>query len=55
MMSDRANIDHGQFRQNGNYQLFHAGLVDRWQVLDEFGDYPHMLERLPVRWPTVLQ
>ncbi len=48
VMADRANIDRGQFRKNGDYQLFHAGLVDRWQVLGEFGDYPHMVESLPI-------
>ena len=47
-MAERANIDHGRFKQNGIYRLFRAGLVDRWEVLDEFGDYPSMLEPLPI-------
>jgi tetratricopeptide (TPR) repeat protein len=47
-MTDRANIDPGQFKKSGAYQLFRAGLVDRWQVLNEFGDYPYMLEKLAI-------
>ena len=48
VMAERLNIDHAQFRRNGTYQLFRAGLVDRWEVLDKFGDYPYMLEPLPI-------
>ena len=51
-MAERLNIDHGQFMQRGAYRLFRAGLVDRWEVLDEFGDYPHMLEPLVIPPPT---
>ncbi len=44
----RLTIDHDLFRQNGTYQLFRAGLVERWQTLDEFGDYPNMLNPLAI-------
>ena len=47
VMADRSNIDHAQFKRNGAYLLFHAALQDRWDVLDELGDYPHMLSPLP--------
>ena len=47
-MAARSNIDHGQFKQNGTYQLLRAGLVDRWEVLNELGTYPHMLTPLDV-------
>ena len=47
-MADRSNMDHGHFQRSGAYLLFHAGLVDRWDVLDELGDYPHMLEPLAI-------
>jgi tetratricopeptide (TPR) repeat protein len=47
-MAARSNIDHGQFKQNGTYQLLRAGFVDRWAVLDELGTYPHMLTPLDV-------
>ena len=47
-IAERSNIDHTQFKRRGTYQLLRAGLVDRWDVLDEFGDYPHMLEPLHI-------
>jgi len=47
-MAERLNTDHGQFKRSGSYQLLHAGMVDRWNVLNEFGDYPHMLEPLSI-------
>ena len=48
-IAERSNIDHGQFKKNGTFQLFRAGLMDRWDVLDELGDYPHMLEPLSIK------
>ena len=45
-MADRSKIDHASFKRNGAYQLFRAGLVDRWDVLDELEDYPHILQPL---------
>ena len=48
VMAERSKTDHASFKRNGAYQLFHAGLVDRWDVLDELGDYPHMLEPLSI-------
>jgi hypothetical protein len=47
-MAERLNIDHGQLKRSGSYLLLRAGLSDRWAVLDEFGDYPHMLKPLPI-------
>ena len=42
-MAKRLNVDHDQFKRQGSYQLLRAGMIDRWNVLDELGDYPHML------------
>jgi tetratricopeptide (TPR) repeat protein len=47
-IAERSNIDRDQFSRKGTYQLLHAGLIDRWDVLNELGDYPHMLEPLSV-------
>jgi len=47
-MAERSNNDPVQFKRSESYQLFHAGLMDRWEVLNEFRDYPHMLEPLPI-------
>jgi hypothetical protein len=46
-MADRWNIGHAQFKKQGSYQLLRAGMHDRWDVLNEYGTYPHMLEPLP--------
>jgi hypothetical protein len=45
-MAKRLNVDHEKFKRKGSYQLLRAGLIDRWNVLDELGDYPHMLAPL---------
>jgi hypothetical protein len=47
-MAKRLNVDHEQFKRQGSYQLLRAGLIDRWNVLDELGDYPHMLAPLSI-------
>jgi tetratricopeptide (TPR) repeat protein len=47
-MLEQLNLNPDQFRKREAYKIFHAGLLERWQVLDEFGDYPHMLEPLIV-------
>jgi len=47
-LAERLNIDHGNFKRNGSYQLLRAGFVDRWNVLDELGDYPNMLKPLSI-------
>jgi hypothetical protein len=48
IMAEQLNIDHGQLKRRGSYPLLRAGLSDRWAVLDELGNYPHMLEPLPI-------
>ena len=47
-MAKHMNLDQGQFKKQGSFQLFRAGLIDRWNVLDELGDYPHMLIPLSI-------
>lgn len=47
-MAERLNIETGQLERMGSYQLLRAGLIDRWEVLDEFGYYPHMLKPLSI-------
>ncbi|MCH7887702.1 MAG: tetratricopeptide repeat protein [Proteobacteria bacterium] len=45
-MAERSNRDHDAFKAGGAYRLLRAGLLERWEVLDELGDYPHMLTPL---------
>lgn len=47
-MAEKSNADMVQFKQNGAFQLFRSGLLERWKVLDELGDYPHMLKPLAI-------
>jgi len=48
VMSERSKIDPDQFKRSGNCLLLHAGLMDRWDVLNEFKDYPHLLSPLKI-------
>jgi len=48
-MAERLNIDHAKFKQNSAYHLLRSGLLDRWNVLNELEDYPHMLEPLSIK------
>ena len=47
-MAERLNLDQEQFKKQGSYLLLRAGMIDRWNVLDELGDYPHMLVPLSI-------
>ena len=48
VMSERSNTDPDQFKNGGIALLLRATLVDRWNVLNEFKDYPHLLPPLKI-------
>jgi len=48
VMSERAGTDPGQFKRSGSYLLLRAAFRDRWEVLSELKDYPHMLMPLEI-------
>jgi tetratricopeptide (TPR) repeat protein len=48
VMSERSGIDRAQFKRSGTYLLLRASFMDRWEVLNEFGDYPNMLTPLDI-------
>jgi len=48
VMSERSKIDPDQFKRGGLSLLLRAGLMDRWDVLNEFKDYPHLLFPLKI-------
>jgi tetratricopeptide (TPR) repeat protein len=50
-MADRAETGHDQFMASGAFRLLHASLIDRWSILDEFGDYPGLLTPLEITGP----
>jgi tetratricopeptide (TPR) repeat protein len=45
--SDR-DIDLDMYKKSVSYLYLRAGLLDRWKVLNEFSDYPHMLTPLKI-------
>ncbi|MCH7943248.1 MAG: tetratricopeptide repeat protein [Proteobacteria bacterium] len=47
-MAERLNLDHDVFKAGGAYRVLRTGLLERWTMLDETGDYPHMLTPLAV-------
>jgi len=48
VMSEKLEIDVAQFKRSGSYLLLRAGFMDRWDVLNEFKDYPHLLSPLEI-------
>jgi hypothetical protein len=51
-MAKRTGTDPARLKRSSDYLLFHAGMIDRWNVLDELGDYPHMLT--PLNIPSII-
>ncbi len=47
-ISERSQVDPARFKRRGSYMLLRSGLMDRWNILNEFGDYPHMLMPLEI-------
>lgn len=48
VLAERSRTEEAFFKQSGSFRLFHRALLDRWQVLDELGDYPGMLTPLEI-------
>ena len=46
--SNQMNMKTHDFMQQESYQLFHAGLMERWRVLNELEVYPNMLKPLKI-------
>ena len=47
-MLHRTTLNPDQFQHSGHYLLLRACLQDRWNVLNQFKDYPHMLQPLNI-------
>ena len=47
-----SNIDLDVYKKSVSYLYLRAGLLDRWKVLNEFSDYPHMLTPLKIELTT---
>ena len=48
VLSERLEIDPVHFKRSGYFRLFRSKLMDRWDVLNQFGDYPNMLTPLDI-------
>jgi len=51
IVTDRG-IDLDMYKKSVSYLYLRAGLLDRWKVLNEFSDYPHMLTPLKIELNT---
>ena len=51
VLSKRAGIGQAQFKRKVSYLLLRAALMDRWQVLNAFKDYPNMIAPLDIAAP----
>ena len=47
-VAENAGMDAAELKRRATYRLLRASLVDRWNVLDEFKNYPHMLTPLEI-------
>jgi len=45
---ERTGSDPQQYLRSGDALMFRAALTDRFDVVDEFGTYPHMLTPLDI-------
>ena len=50
-MAARTETNHDPFMASGAFRLLHTSLIDRWSVLNEFGDYPGLLTPLEIAEP----
>ena len=48
VISEKTKIDPAQLKRSGDYLLLRASFMDRWNVLNEFKDYPHLLSPLKI-------
>ena len=51
IVTDRG-IDLDMYKKSVSYLYLRTGLLDRWKVLNEFSDYPHMLTPLKIELNT---
>ena len=45
---ERTDADPEQFMKSGSYLYLRSGLIERWNVLNEFKTYPNMIKPLEI-------
>jgi hypothetical protein len=48
LIVERTQVDQEQFMKSGSYLYLRSGLIERWNVLQEFGTYPNMIQPLNI-------
>ena len=51
VIAKETQADEKQFVKSGSYRYLRTCLIERWNTLDEFKTYPHMLDPLPIGIP----
>ena len=47
-IAENMQMGYEEINHSGLYQYFRSGLNERWNILDEFGTYPNMIEPLKI-------
>ena len=47
-LAAHASLAPAEFMRRGRFRFFHRTLIDRWETLDQYGDYPDMLSPLGI-------
>ena len=45
---EQTEVNPEQFMKSGSYLYFRSGLIERWNTLNEFHTYPHMIKSLKI-------
>jgi hypothetical protein len=48
MIVEQTHVDQDQFMKSGSYFYLRSGLIERWDILKEFGTYPNMIKPLEI-------
>ena len=47
-IAEQTEVDPEQFIKSGSYLYLRSGLIERWDILEEFGTYPNMIKPLNI-------
>ena len=47
-IAEQTEVDPEQFMKSGSYLYLRSGLIERWDILKEFGTYPNMIKPLNI-------
>ena len=47
-IAEQTEVDPERFMKSGSYLYLRSGLIERWDILKEFGTYPNMIKPLNI-------